>query len=125
MWKAYYRYLPFDDKIKTIGIPPISSCNCCDQRKEENVDHILSIGTFACSKWRSAANTLGMFNVDAKNWKVKILRWFIGAHERTPVGVLVGVLPVVITWKLWMRRCKAHTEEVSEDLNSVWSSICF
>lgn len=71
------------------------------------MDHILSTGFLAYSIWRRVANTLGMFNVDSKNRKIKILIWFRGANERNLASVIVGILPIVITWKLWIRRCRA------------------
>lgn len=37
MWKALFNYLPVDNKIWQLGIPLVSSCNYCIDRKEETI----------------------------------------------------------------------------------------
>lgn len=68
---------------------------------------------------------MGIFNVDSKAWKVKILRWLRGANERPLDGTLVGILLLTITWKLWMRHCMTRMEDTKENFHSLWSSIRF
>lgn len=44
MWKALFHYLPLDDRVRKLGIAMASWCNCCIGRKEETLDHVLSMG---------------------------------------------------------------------------------
>ncbi|KAF5444598.1 hypothetical protein F2P56_033719 [Juglans regia] len=38
------------------------------------------------------------------------LSWFRRASNASQAGVILGVLPIVISWRLWTRRCKARME---------------
>ncbi|XP_022852508.1 uncharacterized protein LOC111374112 [Olea europaea var. sylvestris] len=38
-------------------------------------------------------------------------------------GILIGLLPSLITWKLWGRRCMARMEEIRESTEEVWLKI--
>lgn len=54
---------------------------------------------------------LGIFNVEDEPWPVKNNRWFRGARKSTQKGKIIGLMPVIITWRLWLRRSKARVEE--------------
>lgn len=44
MWKAHFNHKPFDDRIKDCGVYMASTCNCCLERKQDTLDHVLSLG---------------------------------------------------------------------------------
>lgn len=56
MWKATLRFLLVDDKIREIDISLASTCNCCDNKLEETLDHILRIGKVVRKAWSKAAS---------------------------------------------------------------------
>lgn len=116
MWKAFYRFLPFDDKLWKLVFLLYPLVTVVSREKKKTWTMCWVLGTFACSLWRWATVTMGMFNVDLEPWKVKILRWLRCAHKGLLTGVLVGVLLVLITWKQWMRWCKARVEDIREDI---------
>ncbi|KAF5467859.1 hypothetical protein F2P56_012071 [Juglans regia] len=41
------------------------------------------------------------------------------------MGNIMGLLPYIITWRLWNRRCKAHMEGIVESVEHVWRNIKF
>ncbi|KAK0586417.1 hypothetical protein LWI29_006521 [Acer saccharum] len=52
MWKAVFNCLNVDEKVRSVGVPIISACNCCSSRGIEDLDHILNNGDFASNLWR-------------------------------------------------------------------------
>ncbi|XP_040994289.1 uncharacterized protein LOC121240828 [Juglans microcarpa x Juglans regia] len=62
-------------------------------------------------------------NVDVEPWRVKISRWFRVAKTSTRKGTVIGLLLVIITWRLWLQRCKARMERDKESVEVVWLSM--
>ncbi|XP_040996008.1 uncharacterized protein LOC121242180 [Juglans microcarpa x Juglans regia] len=44
MWKAIRNGLSVDDRIKNVGIPVVSKCNCCTDGGYEDLEHVLVDG---------------------------------------------------------------------------------
>ncbi|KAK0598052.1 hypothetical protein LWI29_031129 [Acer saccharum] len=55
IWKAWFMCLAVDDRVKDKGISMASACDCCVQRNQENIDHVLSVGDVATDIWRRAS----------------------------------------------------------------------
>lgn len=47
MWKALHDGLSLDDQVRSVGVPIVLRCNCCDASAYEDKNHVLSIGEFA------------------------------------------------------------------------------
>lgn len=71
MWKALFHYLLLDNCIHKLGIPMTSMCNYCENRDEDTLDCLLSIGNVAKLVWKKATFTMWVFNVESETWKVK------------------------------------------------------
>lgn len=41
MWKALNHFLSVDDRVRHIGIPLVSKCECCKKGAIENLNHVL------------------------------------------------------------------------------------
>lgn len=72
MWKVYFQFLPFDERICKLRIPIVLACNCNEIIKKETTDHVLGTGNIACYVQRRAIETFSIFNVDSEPWKVKV-----------------------------------------------------
>lgn len=46
MWNAIHECLPLDDRIRRVGIPIVSRCDCCFVHEYEDLDHVLTSGEF-------------------------------------------------------------------------------
>ncbi|XP_040998661.1 uncharacterized protein LOC121244564 [Juglans microcarpa x Juglans regia] len=51
--------------------------------------------------------------------------WFNCAKRSSHRGILIGIIPSIITWRLWARQCKARMEGVQLSIDSVWMEIKF
>ncbi|KAF5465134.1 hypothetical protein F2P56_015165, partial [Juglans regia] len=60
MWKAWHGALAVDDKIRRIGIPLVSRCNCCIQGQYEDLNHVLFAGEEAAEVWKKIGVMLGL-----------------------------------------------------------------
>ncbi|XP_042964017.1 uncharacterized protein LOC122298309 [Carya illinoinensis] len=120
MWKAYHNCLSVDEKIKRIGIPIVSKCNCCARGHLEDLNHVLCTGDFARRMWRLAATHLGVHMGVFHTWKEQINFWFRRAGKSSQLRIIFGILPSIISWQLWNRRCKARVEDKVDSVQSVW-----
>ncbi|KAF5459726.1 hypothetical protein F2P56_019648 [Juglans regia] len=62
----------------------------------------------AAEVWKKIGVMLGL--PIGINWYETCLSWFRRASNASQTGVILGVLPTVISWRLWTRRCKARME---------------
>ena len=58
-------------------------------------------------------------------WKIKIKIWFHYAKNFSIKGTLIGLIPCLITWCLWKRRCKARMERVKENEEKMRRDVRF
>ncbi|TXG59223.1 hypothetical protein EZV62_013796 [Acer yangbiense] len=123
IWKAWFMCLAVDDRVKDKGILMASACDCCVQRNQENIDHVLSVGDVAADIWRRASVVFGIPFQRVLPWKNRVTNWFYYARKSSIKGVLIGLLPCLITWCLWNRRCKARMEEVYQGADQIWRSV--
>ncbi|XP_035549712.1 uncharacterized protein LOC118349411 [Juglans regia] len=127
MWKAWYMAFSVDHHLRRIGIPITSRCDCCANGHFEDQNHVLFAGDIANYTWCYFGAYLGI--PIGQNWKDTVKRWFRRANNSSQVGIILGILPVIITWRLWRRRCLARMEgrfePVSEIIHSVsrWISL--
>ncbi|KAF5442116.1 hypothetical protein F2P56_036937 [Juglans regia] len=122
MWKAWYGCLPVDGRIRRAGIYMVSKCDFCISRNYEDQNHKLALGNFAEQVWGICSNQLGMPILEGHTWKQMIESWYRRANN-SHSGQLIGILPSIITWRLWWRRCKARMEGVHESVQVVWNLI--
>ncbi|KAF5447364.1 hypothetical protein F2P56_032920 [Juglans regia] len=121
MWKVWHGALIVDDKIRWIGIPLASKCSCCKQGKYEDINHVLFEGEVAGGIWKKCGALLGL--PVGRLWRETCLSWFRRASNSSQIGVILGLLPIIISWRLWGRRCSARMENKVETSQVVWLSI--
>ncbi|KAJ0086550.1 hypothetical protein Patl1_07518 [Pistacia atlantica] len=123
MWKARFNGLALDSRVQRLGIPLASRCNCCAQGHIETLNHVLCNGSIAAEVWKKAAIMLGMNYAQGLPWWLTVMQWFNGATKSSHRGVLLGLIPSIISWRLWRCRCKARMENSSESAESVWLAV--
>lgn len=64
-----------------------------------------------------------VYNVVAEPWMHKIQLCFRGARKNSLKGTLLILNPIIITWRLWNRQCKAWMKDKMELDDMVWLSI--
>ncbi|KAG6702808.1 hypothetical protein I3842_07G054300 [Carya illinoinensis] len=112
--KSAWDYGGYSDGLK---------CNCCQEGHTEDLNHVLCTGEFARHVWRLAASHLGVHMASFYTWTEQINFWFRRASKSSQVRIIFGILPSIISWKLWERRCKARYEEKANTVESVWHAI--
>ncbi|KAF8413601.1 hypothetical protein HHK36_001593 [Tetracentron sinense] len=122
VWKSRYDCLPVDENICRVGIQLASKCGCCVFGQGESRDHVLSSSEFAGKMWALAEEALGI-SVVPHSWWSRVFQWWSYAKTSTTRGTLIGILPCVITWRLWLRRCKARMEGIQETVEGVWLAV--
>ncbi|XP_042987275.1 uncharacterized protein LOC122315428 [Carya illinoinensis] len=123
MWKAIHGCLPVDSRIRDIDIPIVSRCDCCLNYGDEDLNHVLARGDFAEKIWRICSVVLGVPLMEGSSWRQRVDCWHRRASNSNRPGQLFGLLPAIITWQLWGRRCKARMEDLRESVHQVWCSI--
>ncbi|KAJ0088691.1 hypothetical protein Patl1_32423 [Pistacia atlantica] len=123
MWKARFNGLALDSRVQRLGIPLASRCNYCAQGHIETLNHVLCNGSIAAEVWKKAAIMLGMNYVQGLPWWLTVMQWFNAATKSSHRGVLLGLIPSIISWRLWRCRCKARMENSAESAKSVWLAV--
>lgn len=123
VWKAYYRCLAVDERVEARGVALTSACDCCVWKSGESLDHILCSGEVATKVWEFASTLLGIPCMRQMHWKARLLVWFRSSKKASVKGILTGLLPCLISWQLWMRRCKARMEGMQDSATRVWWSV--
>lgn len=85
--------------------------------KDQN--HVLATGKVAEKIWRRAAIQVGMPFDPQKSWKEKIEAWFRCAARSSQKGCLIGLMPSILTWSLWLWRCKVRMEGKENSVESL------
>lgn len=103
--------LHVDDRIQRIGIPIVSCCYCCSlNRKYEDMEHIFATGEFAKAIWHFCYVNIGVPLMEGKPWKDRIACWQRRANLSSSTNQLMSLVPSILIWKFWVRRCKARME---------------
>ncbi|XP_035542978.1 uncharacterized protein LOC118346079, partial [Juglans regia] len=69
MWKALNSCLAVDDRIRRIGVPLVSKCECCRDGAIEDINHVLYSGNIAKAIWKFSSNILGIPFVPNRSWR--------------------------------------------------------
>ncbi|CAI9763513.1 unnamed protein product [Fraxinus pennsylvanica] len=123
MWKVKFNCLSVDSRVRSTGVALVSRCDCCDKGQVETLDHVLNSGDIAKVVWKWASLALGVHYFEAQSWWIRVNRWFTCAKNVSQRGILIGLLPSLITGKLWGCRCKARMEGNREFAEEVWLAI--
>ncbi|KAG6660494.1 hypothetical protein CIPAW_03G110900 [Carya illinoinensis] len=94
-------------------------------RGYEDVNHVLYASEFAQQIWRKCARRLGFPFREGSTWKDNMSLWFRCASRSSQVGVSWGVIPSMVTWRLWLRRCRVRAGERAESIEEIWQAIRF
>ncbi|XP_041001580.1 uncharacterized protein LOC121247270 [Juglans microcarpa x Juglans regia] len=113
--------LSVDDRLRRIGIPIVSRCDCCDEGKYEDQNHVLFEVEFATKIWHYYGATFGL--PLGLTWREMVTIWFRRAASDSQVGLIAGLLLSIITWHLWRRRCTTRMKGIIQSISSVWHSI--
>ncbi|XP_035545929.1 uncharacterized protein LOC118348419 [Juglans regia] len=120
-WKVWHRALSVDDRLRRVGLPIVSKCDCCSAGHYENINHVLIEGDFPKQIWSFFGNLFGL--PVGSNWKLHVSSWFRRAQSNSHMGIIICLLPVIITWRIWRRRCLARMEGKLENQDAVIKSI--
>lgn len=123
MWKGWFKCFAVDERVQSKGMSLASACDCCARRSIENMDHILSSGDVASEVWNYVSSMLGVPCLRHWTWKTRVSTWFYYAKKSSITGILIGLIPCLITWCLWKRRCKVRMEGKQENANQVWQAV--
>ncbi|KAK2641265.1 hypothetical protein Ddye_023028 [Dipteronia dyeriana] len=122
-WRAWFQSLATDERVQNKGISLATACDCCVPKARESIDHVLVKSQIASRVWEFASRLLKVPCLMFNTWKAKISAWLICAKKSSLVGNLIGLLPSIITWCLWTRRCKVRMEELKISAIKVWTSM--
>ncbi|KAF5468683.1 hypothetical protein F2P56_012820 [Juglans regia] len=120
MWKAIKFCLSVDARMRSLGIPLVSKCECCVRGSLEDQDHILATRMMATEIWRRASLHMGISFAPNRPWKEKMELWFRHANHVSQRSNLFGLVPVILTWSLWVWRCQARMEGKVKSVESLW-----
>ncbi|XP_042939531.1 uncharacterized protein LOC122274569 [Carya illinoinensis] len=123
MWKVFNNALSVDDKIRSIGIPIASKCDCCLNGGYENRDHVLANGDIAKEVWRLAYAQMGLGRTTGISWNQIVEEWLTKASKSSQLGHLLGIIPSTVTWSPWLRCCKARAKGIKDSAITVWYNI--
>ncbi|KAK1576349.1 hypothetical protein Q3G72_013142 [Acer saccharum] len=123
MWKAAFNCLSVDEKVRSVRVPIVSACSCCSSRGIEDLNHILNNGDFASNLWRKVSAEVGVPFLAHRSWKERVQQWFNRASRSSQLGNLMGLIPCLVIWRLWRRRCATRLEGKLESILDVWLSI--
>lgn len=98
---------------------------CCTIKHIESLDHVLCSGDLAKQVWDLAGAAFDVSCMQTSTWWAQVSSWFACAKKSSLKGSLVGMVPCLITWKLWHRRCKARMEGNLDNTQSVWFTVKF
>ncbi|KAG2667275.1 hypothetical protein I3760_15G106100 [Carya illinoinensis] len=108
-----------------IGIPLVSKCDCCTRGAYEDLNHVLVSGEVAKSIWRTCASQVGMLRSEFGSWVEMVATWYHRASKRSTCGLLFGIIPAIVAWVLWTRRCSARMEGRVESVEEMWRKVKF
>lgn len=123
MWKAFCNYLPVDVRVRKIIIQMALPYKCCLDKSIETLNHFLSSGMLVNLVWKRAVSSFGVFNSKEESWRTKIYRWFRCAKNSSRLGLIMGVTPVIVTWRVETRRCIACMEDKLKSTDNIWNSV--
>ncbi|KAF5446820.1 hypothetical protein F2P56_032419 [Juglans regia] len=123
MWKAFNNILSVDDKVRKLGIPIVSKCDCCLNGGYEDINHVLANGDIAKAVWNRVFVQIGLGRITGFSWQHLVEVWFTKASKASQMGQLLGIIPSIVTWSLRLRRCKARMDGVKDSAVTVWHNI--
>lgn len=123
MWKAVFECLSVDEKVRRVGVFVISVCDCCDSRQSEDLEHVLNKREFATDIWRKVSVEVGVPFLRHQSWKERVQIWFNKASRYSQLRTLMGLIPCLVVWRLWRKRCVARMKGKLESSADVWLSI--
>ncbi|KAG2674338.1 hypothetical protein I3760_13G129300 [Carya illinoinensis] len=101
MWKTRFNCLPIEERVQSVGVSLASRCACCSRGGVEDQNHFLCNGTMAFEVWRRVACLLSILCMAFKDWWSRCRVWFRCAKKSTQHGVLIKIMPTLISWRLW------------------------
>ncbi|KAG2686113.1 hypothetical protein I3760_10G162100 [Carya illinoinensis] len=66
---------------------------------------------------------LGVYTGVFQTWKEQINFWFRRASKSSQLRIVFGLIPSIISWKIWDMRCKARYEDKYYTVEEVWQAI--
>ncbi|XP_040995994.1 uncharacterized protein LOC121242162 [Juglans microcarpa x Juglans regia] len=60
IWKAWFNGLSVDGRVQKKGVSLASACDCCSQKNQETIDHVLSLSQLAEERRRCKARMEGV-----------------------------------------------------------------
>ncbi|KAK2647950.1 hypothetical protein Ddye_015439 [Dipteronia dyeriana] len=122
-WRARFKSLATYEMVQNKGISLASACDCCVPKARESIDHVLVTSQIGFRVWEFASRLLKVSCLMFNTWKTIISAWLICAKKSSLVGNHIGLLPSIITWCLWTRRCKERIEGQKINTMEVWTSV--
>ncbi|KAH0778130.1 hypothetical protein KY290_004557 [Solanum tuberosum] len=102
LWRVWKGRVPTDDNLQIMRINVPSRYWCCEQYKQETMEHLFLTASIATKLWKHFANFAGIV-VEGKRLYHLMKVWW---HTQAPSKVMniYKVIPALITWTLWKRR---------------------
>ncbi|KAG2713072.1 hypothetical protein I3843_04G149000 [Carya illinoinensis] len=89
----------------------------------EDRDHVLCKGMVASAIWCRATDLLSVPCMAFDDWWERCKMWFTCAKKKMQRGVLIGIMPTLISWRLWKWRCDAQMQGRYDSMEVIWFSI--
>lgn len=62
--------------------------------------------------------------IHQQSWRERVQAWFNHASRQSQLGIILGLIPSIVVWRLWRPHCIARMKGKAENLRDVmWSSI--
>lgn len=111
------------DKVHKKCISLASTCDCCSHRNKETINNVLATSYVTYNVWKWASALLNVPCMIFGSWKAIFLAWMSLAKKSSITGMLMGLMPCLITRFIWNQRCKIRMEGVLANEDQVCQSI--
>ncbi|KAL9679113.1 hypothetical protein QQ045_016968 [Rhodiola kirilowii] len=102
MWRLFYKVVPTDDKVKSMGIPIVSRCVCCRAHCEETSVHLFFQSDWAVKVWTWLSRVFGK----ERPYGLASLeqRWLTCPGKLFFVECIRVTMVCCMLWELWKGR---------------------
>ncbi|KAF6146809.1 hypothetical protein GIB67_007523 [Kingdonia uniflora] len=102
----------------------ISRCSCCGSGSIESLNHLLVSGEIAQQVWQFFAIACGVQNISAERFWARQGAQLSTANKGSQMGIIRGVIPAIIGWKLWKAQYQHQFDDVRMNAHTIVHRIC-
>lgn len=115
--------LPLDERVCTLGILIASSCNCCVNKTEETLNHVLSMGSICKYGMEESGIGVWYYKHGSRALEGEDQQVVQNYKKINTEGNGNWFILVVIYWRIWLQCCKACMEDKQESGEAVWLAV--